>query len=137
MFNKTNYVNNGGIKITQAKVMIILGSGSDYMIAEKTVKVFEQMKVPYDLRVASAHRTHNRIKDIMTNYVDGIEVFIGIAGLSAHLPGVIASYTTKPVIAVPVNGKIEIVSRQTKGELYSKLNNIMNQRQAPSRPEVE
>ena len=107
MFNKTNYVNNGGIKITQAKVMIILGSGSDYKIAEKTVKVFEQMKVPYDLRVASAHRTHNRIKDIMTNYVDGIEVFIGIAGLSAHLPGVIASYTTKPVIAVPVNGKIE------------------------------
>lgn len=87
--------------------MIILGSGSDYKIAEKTVNVLEEMKVPYDIRVASAHRTHNRIKDIMTNYTDKIEVFIAIAGLSAHLPGVIASYTTKPVIAVPVNGKIE------------------------------
>lgn len=95
------------ITITQAKVMIILGSGSDYKIAEKTVKILEQMGINYDIRVASAHRTHQRIKDIMINQTSTIEVFIAIAGLSAHLPGVIASYTTKPVIAVPVNGKIE------------------------------
>ncbi len=86
--------------------MIILGSGSDYKIAEKTVKVLEDMKVDYDLRVASAHRTHGRIKDIMLNCSDEVEVFIGIAGLAAHLPGVMASYTTKPVIAVPVNGSL-------------------------------
>lgn len=87
--------------------MIILGSGSDYKIAQKAVKVFEEMEVPYDLRIASAHRTHGRVKDIMTNCTDEVEVFIGIAGLAAHLPGIIASYTTKPVIAVPCNGKIE------------------------------
>ena len=87
--------------------MLILGSGSDYKIAEKAVNVLEEMEVPYDLRVASAHRTHNRVKDIMTNCTDGIEVFIAIAGLAAHLPGVIAAYTDKPVIGVPVNGKIE------------------------------
>lgn len=86
--------------------MIILGSGSDYKIAEKSVKVLEEMKVPYDIKVASAHRTHGRVKDIMTNYTDNVEVFIAIAGLAAHLPGVIASYTTKPVIAVPCTGKI-------------------------------
>lgn len=87
--------------------MLILGSGSDYKIADKAVKVLEEMEVPYDIRVASAHRTHGRVKDIMTNCTDGIEVFIAIAGLAAHLPGVIAAYTDKPVIGVPVNGKIE------------------------------
>ena len=56
--------------------MIILGSGSDYKIAEKSVKVLEEMKVPYDIKVASAHRTHGRVKDIMTNYTDNVEVFI-------------------------------------------------------------
>ncbi|OED29688.1 5-(carboxyamino)imidazole ribonucleotide mutase [Methanosphaera sp. WGK6] len=86
--------------------MIILGSGSDYKIAEKAVKVLEEMEVPYDIRVASAHRTHARVKNIMTNCDENIEVFIGIAGLAAHLPGVMAAYTTKPVIAVPCEGKL-------------------------------
>jgi 5-(carboxyamino)imidazole ribonucleotide mutase len=86
--------------------MIILGSASDYKIAKKAISVLEEMEVPYDLRVASAHRTHGRIKTIMTEDIDDIEVFIAIAGLAAHLPGVIASYTTKPVIAVPVDVKI-------------------------------
>lgn len=86
--------------------MLILGSASDIKIAQKAVKVLEEMEVTYDIKVASAHRTHQRIKDIMTNQVDEIEVFITIAGLAAHLPGVIASYTTKPVIAVPVNANL-------------------------------
>lgn len=90
----------------QTKVMIILGSGSDYKIAQKSVKVLEEMEVNYDLRVASAHRTHNRVKDIVRNCSDEVEVFIAIAGLAAHLPGVIAAYTTKPVIAVPVNANV-------------------------------
>lgn len=87
--------------------MIILGSGSDYKIAQKAVNVLENMNVNYDLRVASAHRTHQRLKDIVQNCLDEVEVIIAIAGLAAHLPGVIASYTTKPVIAVPVNGSLE------------------------------
>ena len=82
--------------------MIILGSASDYKVAEKAINVFEEMKIHYDLRVASAHRTHKRVKDIVRNETDEVEVIITIAGLAAHLPGVVASYTTKPVIAVEV-----------------------------------
>lgn len=85
--------------------MLILGSASDKKVAQKAVNVLEEMKVGYDIKVASAHRTHSLIKDIMTNYTDEVEVFITIAGLAAHLPGVVASYTTKPVIGVPVDAK--------------------------------
>ncbi|RAP48428.1 MAG: 5-(carboxyamino)imidazole ribonucleotide mutase, partial [Methanosphaera sp. rholeuAM74] len=49
--------------------MLILGSASDIKIAQKAVKVLEEMEVTYDIKVASAHRTHQRIKDIMTNQV--------------------------------------------------------------------
>lgn len=87
--------------------MIILGSASDINVAKKAVDVLEQMKVTYDIRVASAHRTHSLIKDIMSNDTDEIEVFIAIAGLAAHLPGVVASYTDKPVIGVPVEAKLD------------------------------
>ncbi len=87
--------------------MIILGSKSDINIAKKTINVLEEMEITYDIKVASAHRTHERLKDIVRNYSSTVEVFIAIAGLAAHLPGVIASLTTKPVIAVPVEGKLD------------------------------
>ena len=86
--------------------MIILGSASDYKVAQKAVNVFEEMDINYDLRVASAHRTPERLRDIIQNETENIEVIIAIAGLAAHLPGVIASLTTKPVIAVPVDVKM-------------------------------
>jgi len=86
--------------------MIVLGSASDYKVAQKAVNVFEEMNINYDLRVASAHRTPERLKEIVKNETDGVEVIIAIAGLAAHLPGVIASLTTKPVIAVPVDVKL-------------------------------
>ncbi len=97
---------NGGLFISQSKVMIVLGSASDYKIAQKAVNVFEEMEINYDLRVASAHRTHHRLKDMILNETEGVEVIIAIAGLAAHLPGVIAAQTTKPVIAVPVDVKL-------------------------------
>lgn len=96
----------GGITINPSKVMIVLGSASDYKVAQKAVNVFEEMNINYDLRVASAHRTPERLKEIIKNETEGIEVIIAIAGLAAHLPGVIASHTTKPVIAVPVDVKL-------------------------------
>lgn len=83
--------------------MIVLGSASDYKVAQKAVNVFEEMNINYDLRVASAHRTHKRLKEIIVNETEEVEVIITIAGLAAHLPGVVAANTTKPVIAVPVN----------------------------------
>ncbi|GAB6055459.1 5-(carboxyamino)imidazole ribonucleotide mutase [Methanobacterium alkalithermotolerans] len=89
------------------KVMILLGSASDYNIAEKALDILEQLKIPYDLRVASAHRTHEKVKKIVLESTrQGVEVFIGIAGLSAHLPGIIAANTHRPVVGVPVDVKV-------------------------------
>ena len=89
------------------KVMIILGSASDINIAEKSINVLEELKIPYDLKVASAHRTHEKVKQIvMQSTKQGVEVFIGIAGLAAHLQGIIASHTHRPVIGVPVDVKV-------------------------------
>jgi 5-(carboxyamino)imidazole ribonucleotide mutase len=85
------------------RVMILLGSASDFRIAEKAMEIFEELRIPYDLRVASAHRTHEKVKAIVSEAVKaGVEVFIGIAGLSAHLPGMISANTHRPVIGVPV-----------------------------------
>ncbi len=89
------------------KVMILLGSASDYNIAEKALDILEQLKIPYDLRVASAHRTHEKVKKIVLESTRrGVKVFIGIAGLSAHLPGMIAANTHRPVVGVPVDVKV-------------------------------
>ena len=90
------------------KVMIILGSASDIAVAEKSVKILEKLEIPYSLKVASAHRTHEKVKKLVTHGTSkGIEVFIGIAGLAAHLPGVISAYTYRPVIGVPVKANLE------------------------------
>lgn len=88
------------------KIMIILGSGSDIAIAEKSMDVLDKLEIPYSLKIASAHRTPNLVREIVSQGTDaGIEVFIGIAGLAAHLPGSIAAYTPRPVIGVPVDVK--------------------------------
>lgn len=89
------------------KVMIILGSASDLNIAQKSIDILETLEIPYSLKVASAHRTHEKVKKLVVEATTkGVEVFIGIAGLAAHLPGSIAAYTYKPVIGVPVDVKI-------------------------------
>ena len=89
------------------KVMIILGSASDLKIAQKAIDVLEELQIPYSLKIASAHRTHSLVKQLVIKATnEGVEVFIGIAGLSAHLPGTIVAYTHKPVIGVPVDIKV-------------------------------
>ncbi len=96
------------------KVAIILGSESDRAVAEKAVKVLEERKVAYEVRVISAHRNPKALdkyleekeKEEEKEEEDGsVAVFITIAGLSAALPGVVASKTEKPVVGVPVSGK--------------------------------
>lgn len=88
--------------------MIILGSGSDLKIAKKCIDKLEELKIPYDFKISSAHRTHQKVKyDVIEGTRKGIEVFIAIAGLAAHLPGVIASFTHRPVIGVPVESKLD------------------------------
>ena len=89
------------------KVMIILGSASDKDIALKSIKILEKLQIPYSIKVASAHRTHDKVKKLVIDATkEGVEVFIGIAGLAAHLPGAIAAYTHRPVIGVPVEGAV-------------------------------
>lgn len=90
------------------KIMIILGSGSDIAIAEKAMDILDKLEIPYSLKIASAHRTPNLVRELVSQATDaGVEVFIGIAGLAAHLPGFIAAYTPRPVIGVPVDVKTE------------------------------
>jgi len=90
------------------KIQIILGSKSDIPVAEKTQKILDEFKVDYDIKVASAHRTPNYLKGLVEK--NDADVFIGIAGLSAALPGSIAAHTVKPVIGVPVSGKVNLDS---------------------------
>ena len=90
------------------KIQIILGSKSDMPVADKAEKILKEFSVKYDIKVASAHRTPEYLKDLVEK--NDAEVFIGVAGLSAALPGAIASHTTKPVIGVPVSGKVNFDS---------------------------
>ncbi|VVB88802.1 N5-carboxyaminoimidazole ribonucleotide mutase [uncultured archaeon] len=85
-------------------VAILIGSESDRSVAERAAKVFDEKGVDYEIRVLSAHR--NPVE--LDNYISrsDAEVFIAIAGLSAALPGVVASRTGKPVIGVPVSANL-------------------------------
>jgi 5-(carboxyamino)imidazole ribonucleotide mutase len=86
-------------------VAVVLGSESDNHIAEKTIKILKRFNIPYEKKILSAHRNPKEL----SKYVDSskVLVFIAIAGLSAQLPGFIASRTSRPVIGVPVNVKLE------------------------------
>ena len=86
------------------KVQIILGSDSDMPVAEKAKKILEEFGIEFDVKIASAHRTPDYLKKIVEN--SDADIFIGVAGLSAALPGYIAAHTIKPVIGVPVSGKV-------------------------------
>jgi 5-(carboxyamino)imidazole ribonucleotide mutase len=88
-----------------ADVAIIAGSRSDRPIAEQAIAVLEAAGVPFEYEVISAHREPDRLD----TYLGGCacRVFIAIAGLSAALPGVIASKTDRPVIGVPVSGTLQ------------------------------
>jgi 5-(carboxyamino)imidazole ribonucleotide mutase len=86
-------------------VCIILGSDSDADVMSQACAALDEMGVAYEMKVASAHRSPERTKQIVTDAErDGAAVFIAGAGMAAHLPGVVASLTTKPVIGVPLTG---------------------------------
>jgi 5-(carboxyamino)imidazole ribonucleotide mutase len=87
-------------------VSIIMGSKSDLPVAEKAIKVLTELRVPFTVTVASAHRTPDRVKAIVKE--SDADVFIAIAGLSAALPGVVSALTRRPVIGVPVSGKVNL-----------------------------
>lgn len=89
-------------------VSIIMGSTSDYPIMEKAAKFFDEMEVPFEINALSAHRTPEEVEQFAKNAQQrGIKVIIAAAGMAAHLPGVIASMTTLPVIGVPINSSLD------------------------------
>lgn len=85
------------------KVAIVMGSVSDETVMKKASDVLKEFGVDYEINVLSAHRMPNKTREFAKSAKDkGIEVIIAGAGEAAHLPGVIASYTTVPVIGVPI-----------------------------------
>jgi len=87
-----------------ADVAIISGSASDAAITDKVKKVLDENKVSYDTQIISAHRDPDKLDAYIKT--SNAKIFIAIAGLSAALPGVIASKSDKPVIGVPVSGTL-------------------------------
>jgi len=85
-------------------IAVILGSASDQKIADKAIDVLAKSNVSYELQIISAHRNPAELDEFVRK--TDAKVFIAIAGLSAALPGVIASKTEKPVIGVPVAAKL-------------------------------
>ena len=88
------------------EVLIIMGSKSDLPVAEKATALLKRFEISYEMAVASAHRTPKRVEELVKD--TDASVLIAIAGMSAALPGVMASFTTKPIIGVPVNGKMTL-----------------------------
>ena len=88
------------------KVAIIMGSDSDWAIMKSAVDTLQSFDIQFDITVASAHRTPNKVREfVQTSVENGTKVFIAAAGCAAHLAGVVASYTTMPVIGVPISSE--------------------------------
>lgn len=91
------------------KIAIVMGSRSDLKVMDEAAKVLDELGVPYELSIVSAHRTPLRMVEFATEARErGLRVIIAGAGGAAHLPGMIASLTTLPVIGVPVKSSNSI-----------------------------
>ncbi len=88
------------------KVAIILGSVSDFSKVKEACDYFKKMEVPFDLRALSAHRTGEELENYIKENDDEIDIYIAAAGKAAHLPGVIAAKTIKPVIGIPITSSV-------------------------------
>ena len=91
-----------------AKIAIILGSDSDLPVLDKGFKIIDKLGLEFELRILSAHRTHEAVEAYIQSFDDqGIELVIAGAGKAAHLPGVIAAQTVKPVIGLPIRASLD------------------------------
>ena len=85
-----------------------MGSTSDLPVMEKAAKFLDEMEVPFEINALSAHRTPEEVEIFAKGAAEnGIKVIIAAAGMAAHLPGVIASMTSIPVIGVPIKASLE------------------------------
>ena len=85
------------------KVAVIMGSDSDWRVMKSAVDTLKNFGVDVEVTVASAHRTPQKVHDFVRN--SDAQIFIAAAGMAAHLAGVTASLTTKPVIGVPISSE--------------------------------
>ena len=85
------------------KVAIIMGSATDWGVMKSAVDTLKNFDVEFEVTVASAHRTPQKVHDFVEN--SDAQIFIAAAGMAAHLAGVVASLTIKPVIGVPINSE--------------------------------
>lgn len=83
-------------------VRVIMGSASDVEVAKKVTQILKKFEISYEVSVISAHRALNILEETIKK--DDCKVYIGIAGMAAHLAGVMAGMTIKPVIGIPVGG---------------------------------
>jgi 5-(carboxyamino)imidazole ribonucleotide mutase len=86
------------------KILILMGSESDLPVIEEGLQFLKEADVPFKIDISSAHRNPDKtVRYAKDARSEGIEVIIAVAGMAAHLPGVIASHTTLPVIGVPTS----------------------------------
>lgn len=89
-------------------ISIIMGSTSDLPVMEKAAQFLDEMEIPFEINALSAHRTPEEVEKFAKSAKEnGIKVIIAAAGMAAHLPGVIASMTTLPVIGVPIKSSLD------------------------------
>ncbi len=87
------------------KVLVVMGSDSDFPVMESCFKILQKFEIPFEARICSAHRSPYQAAQLAsTAKASGFGVIIAAAGLAAHLPGVLAAYTILPVIGVPCKG---------------------------------
>ena len=92
------------MSLNKALVGVVMGSASDSEVMESCTGVLEELGLPYETRVLSAHRTPDLTREYVVTARDrGIEVIIAAAGWAAHLAGFIAAHTTLPVIGIPID----------------------------------
>ena len=90
-------------------VSIIMGSTSDMPVMQEAAKVLDELEIPFEINALSAHRTPEKVMEFAGAARDnGIRVIIAGAGGAAHLPGVVAAFTTLPIIGVPCRSSISL-----------------------------
>ncbi len=89
------------------RIGIILRSDSDFPHVEKGVKILQELDIPFEIEVSSAHRTPERTLQLIRDFEEKeIKVILAAAGGAAHLPGVVASHTLLPVLGIPINSAL-------------------------------
>jgi len=92
------------MKAENPQVAVVMGSTSDSEVMRSCMAVLEELNIPHEIRILSAHRTPRETRDyVLSASQRGIEVFIAGAGWAAHLAGFIAAHTTLPVVGIPID----------------------------------